>query len=107
MATKSIDTPRRDDTLTDLRISIDNIDSALITLLAERFRLTRKVGEFKRDAKLPAVDADREARQFATITQRAHDNGLNSALALKLWRIIIDEVVANHLALSESRSRHE
>jgi chorismate mutase len=106
MTTKTIGTPRND-TLTGLRISIDNIDNALITLLAERFRLTQKVGEFKRDAKLPAVDAGREARQFAAIRQRAHDSGLDSALAVKLWRTIIDEVVANHLALSESRRRHE
>ena len=40
----------RDDTppeLLEMRHSIDNIDAALIHLLAERFKQTRKVGELK------------------------------------------------------------
>jgi len=41
---------RRDDTppeLAELRHSIDNIDAAVLHLLAERFKCTRKVGELK------------------------------------------------------------
>jgi chorismate mutase len=51
-------------TLADLRMSIDNIDSALIVLLAERFRLTQKVGELKRDTHMPSIDQRREAEHL-------------------------------------------
>ena len=39
-----------------LRDSIDNIDAALIHLLAERFKCTQAVGEFKATHDLPAAD---------------------------------------------------
>ena len=42
-----------DDVLTRYRKSIDNIDSALVCLLAERFKITQAVGEHKAHAGLP------------------------------------------------------
>ncbi|HEX8496992.1 MAG TPA: chorismate mutase, partial [Actinomycetales bacterium] len=39
-----------------LRHSIDNLDAALIHLLAERFKLTEQVGELKAAHDLPAAD---------------------------------------------------
>lgn len=107
MTSKKISLISQDTVLADLRISIDDIDSALITLLTERFRLTRKIGEFKRDKGLPAIDLEREAKQFAAIKQRAEAIGLNPAFIAKMWRVIIDEVVANHNALKQQKSTHE
>ena len=34
--------------LGELRKSIDNLDTALVAILAERFRITERVGELKR-----------------------------------------------------------
>ena len=48
-----------------LRNSIDNIDAALVHLLAERFKFTRAVGEFKASRGLPPADLAREAEQIA------------------------------------------
>ena len=47
--------PDRDpwEELLDLRHSIDNIDAALVYLLAERFRCTQRVGHLKASAGLP------------------------------------------------------
>ena len=42
--------------LLEMRHSIDNIDAALIHLLAERFKQTRKVGELKARQGLPPAD---------------------------------------------------
>ncbi|HJE77094.1 MAG TPA: chorismate mutase, partial [Brevibacterium epidermidis] len=39
--------------LQELRGSIDNIDASLVHLLAERFKLTERVGELKADHGLP------------------------------------------------------
>ncbi len=55
--------------LTAFRDSIDNLDAALIYLVAERFRLTQKVGEFKRDHDLPPADPGREEKQIARLRQ--------------------------------------
>jgi len=50
-----------------LRASIDNIDAALIYMLAERFRCTQQVGELKATNAMPPSDPAREAsdRPFA------------------------------------------
>jgi hypothetical protein len=42
--------------LVDYRASIDNIDAALIHMLAERFRCTKAVGELKASHGLPPAD---------------------------------------------------
>jgi chorismate mutase len=88
--------------LDDLRKSLDNIDAALVSLLAERFRVTHKVGLYKKAHDLPAVDQSREAAQFARIESLAMQAGLDPAFAAKLLRIVIDEVVLSHKALAKS-----
>ena len=45
-----------DPVLAAYRKSIDNFDAALIHILAERFRITQAVGDYKAKARLPAAD---------------------------------------------------
>ncbi len=82
--------------LQELRESLDNIDAALVYLLAERFKLTQDVGLYKKAHQLPPVDKQREAVQFARITELAEEAGLDPEYARKVLRITIDEVVKNH-----------
>lgn len=42
-----------DTVLTGYRQSIDNIDAALVFMLAERFKITRAVGRYKAENELP------------------------------------------------------
>ena len=53
--------------LAGLRQSIDNIDAALVHLLAERFKATQQVGQLKAEKGLPPSDPDRERRQVARL----------------------------------------
>jgi chorismate mutase len=85
--------------LEDYRASLDNLDNALIYLLTERFRITAKVGEYKRDHNLPPQDKKREAAQLEHIKIMAKHTGLDPEFAAKLLRLIVDEVVANHKKL--------
>ncbi|WP_353081405.1 chorismate mutase [Tessaracoccus lapidicaptus] len=88
-----------DDALTELnrlRGSIDNMDSALIHLLAERFKVTQRVGELKARAGLPAADPDREARQIARLRALAVEAELDPELAEKFLTFIVAEVVRHH-----------
>ena len=88
-----------DDALTELkrlRGSIDNMDSALIHLLAERFKVTQRVGELKAKAGLPAADTEREALQIARLPALAVDADLDPELAEKFLTFIVAEVVRHH-----------
>jgi len=49
--------------LLEIRKSIDNLDNALVAILAERFRLTERVGFIKLENDLPSQDGERERAQ--------------------------------------------
>ena len=89
-------TPSSDDRLAEFRKSIDNLDATLIYVLAERFRLTKKVGEYKRDAGLPSTDAAREQAQIGRMKTLARDADLDPEFAERFLRFVIDEVIRHH-----------
>ncbi|MGY6500964.1 MAG: chorismate mutase [Acidimicrobiales bacterium] len=90
------DPPQADETLDAFRASIDNLDAAIIHLLAERFKITRQVGEYKRDHDLPPADPGREARQIAHLRALAQDAGLDPEFGEAVIRFIISEVIRHH-----------
>jgi chorismate mutase len=79
-----------------LRSSIDNIDAALVYMLAERFRCTRKVGALKAEHRLPPADLEREAKQVARLRTLAADAHLDQEFAEKVFAFIIREVIRHH-----------
>ncbi len=85
-----------DPQLETFRRSIDNIDAALIHILAERFRITQAVGEYKAKMTLPPADPDREQRQIARLRKLAEDAQLDPEFSEKFLRFIIDEVIRHH-----------
>lgn len=85
-----------DATLAGFRKSIDNIDAALIHMLAERFRITKAVGAYKAKAALPPSDPGREERQIARLRKLAEDADLDPEFSEKFLRFIIDEVIRHH-----------
>lgn len=88
-----------DDPLARWRSSIDNIDAALVALLAERFNVTREVGRWKAAHDVTAVDPDRERRQIERLRLLADEAGLDPDFLERFLRLIIDEVVAHHRGL--------
>jgi chorismate mutase len=88
--------PMSDDVLQGYRQSIDNIDAALVHLLAERFKVTQAVGRHKATAGLPAADAGREERQIARLRRLAEESQLDPEFTEKFLRFIIDEVIRHH-----------
>lgn len=82
--------------LLELRASIDNLDAAVLHLLAERFKLTRRVGRLKAERALPPSDPSREKRQVERMRRLAHDAGLDPEFAEKFLAFVIKEVIRHH-----------
>jgi chorismate mutase len=85
-----------EDQLSKYRASIDNIDAALVHMLAERFKITQAVGEYKAAAGLPAADPGREQAQIARLRTLATESGLDPAFTEKFLRFIVAEVINHH-----------
>ncbi len=84
--------------LVEFRRSIDNIDAALINILAERFKCTRKVGALKARYGLPPADPKREAQQIERLRSLALAADLDPRFAEKFLNFIIAEVIRHHEA---------
>ena len=87
-----------------LRDSIDNIDAALVHLLAERFKFTRAVGEFKASHGLAPADPAREAEQIARLRVLAEAAKLDPNFAEKFLTFIVREVIRHHEAVRSTAS---
>jgi len=88
--------------LVRLRSSIDNIDAALIHLLAERFKATQQVGVLKADRKMPAADPAREEDQIARLRVLAKEAGLDPVFAEKFLAFVVAEVIRHHEATART-----
>jgi chorismate mutase len=85
--------------LMEIRDSIDSIDAAIIHMLAERFRCTRKVGLLKAEHHLPPADPAREAQQIVRLRQLASAAKLDPDFAEKFHAFVVSEVIRHHEAV--------
>jgi chorismate mutase len=84
------------DRLTSIRESIDNIDAALVHLLAERFKFTQSVGVLKADAGMPPSDPGREKIQIQRLRALAAESKLDPDFTEKFLNFIVAEVIHHH-----------
>lgn len=85
-----------------LRGSIDNIDAALIYMLAERFRCTKQVGVLKAEHELPASDPKREQQQLERLRGLAQDADLDPEFAQKWFNFVVAEVIRHHTIIASN-----
>ncbi|WP_420174620.1 chorismate mutase [Luteococcus sp. OSA5] len=97
-------TEAADPELLRLRGSIDNLDAALVHLLAERFKVTQRVGELKASKGLPPADPDREKRQIERLRALAVDAQLDPEFAEKFLTFIVTEVVRHHERIAKDHA---
>jgi len=88
--------------LTSLRQSIDNIDAALVHLLAERFKFTQHVGRLKAATGMPPSDPERERVQIARLRALAEESHLDPAFAEKFLNFIVAEVIHHHQSIANT-----
>ena len=93
-----------DPQLAEYRASIDNIDAALVHLLAERFKITKAVGRYKAAADLPAADPERERVQIDRLRALAEESGLDPVFSEQFLRFIVAEVIQHHHRIAGGES---
>lgn len=86
--------PRDCQTMTELRVQIDRIDTALVALLVERATYIDRAAEIKAEAGLPARIDDRVEQVVQNVRVLAKAQGLSEELTEGLWRQLIEWSIA-------------
>lgn len=87
--------------LFELRASIDNIDAALVQILAERFSRTQAVGRLKAKYQMPPADPQRESQQIARLRRLAEEARLDPEFAEKWFNFVVAEVIRHHEQIAD------
>ena len=82
--------------LEELRENIDKADKKLLEILAERFSLTQKVGEYKKEHNLEALAQGREERVFKARKEWADEFEIDSTLIKQIFTLIMEDVKTNN-----------
>jgi chorismate mutase len=72
-----------------LRRKIDEIDEQILRLLKERFEISKKIGETKREHRISLRDYEREGEVYRNVMKRASQLGLNPPEVKAIYREII------------------
>ncbi|MCI1901490.1 MAG: chorismate mutase [Bifidobacteriaceae bacterium] len=87
--------------IAQLRQSIDNVDNAIVSLLAERFKATAQVGVLKAEAGFAAADFKRENAQMTRLRRVATEAGLDVEIAEKYREFVVEEAKKRHRRIAE------
>lgn len=77
-------------TMAELRVEIDAIDVALVSLLLRRSRYIDRAIDLKKVEGLPARTTERVAEVLDKVTATAAETGLDPDLARSLWTELIE-----------------
>ena len=77
--------------LEQIRVRIQELDEALIRLLAQRFERVRALGHLKASENLPIEDETREAELRAHYARIAEREGVDPALVQRIFAAILVE----------------
>ena len=82
-----------------LRSKIDNIDSAILSLLAERMQLVRQVGVFKKKNHLSPLDVERWGEVLAGKMEMARKLNIHPEMIYQIYTLIHEEALKIEEAL--------
>ncbi|MFT8357581.1 chorismate mutase [Bifidobacterium aquikefiri] len=102
MAAENPETARAVAQIKELRASIDNVDTAIVSLLAERFKYTSRVGVVKARAGFAPADYAREERQIARLHGIAEAAGLDPEIAEMYREFVVTEAKKRHKRIAEA-----
>lgn len=78
----------QDFTLEDLRSSLLNIDKSICFVLAERFKVVKRVGLYKHKLNIPPLDKNRWKQVLESKTKLANELGISISLTKEIFNSI-------------------
>lgn len=74
-----------------LRKEVDAVDRRLVSLSAERFKITKEIISIKKENGLPAKDKNREGEIMKEAGELAEKSGISTEFIADIFKIILRE----------------
>ena len=87
------------ETLSRLRQRIDNLDNDLISLLAERMRVSREIGHYKKENNMPVLQTHRYDEILTKRMEQAAKMGMSTHFMKSILEAIHEESVQQQIRL--------
>ena len=97
------DTTQTTESLTMLRQQIDQIDNDLLEALSKRMRVSREIGQYKKEHNMPVVQTGRYDDILNSRAQAAEDLGMNGEFMKVVYQAIHEESVRQQIEVLNNR----
>ena len=99
------DTTQTTESLTLLRQQIDQIDNDLLEALSKRMRISREIGQYKKEHSMPVVQTGRYDDILNSRAAAAEELGMNGDFMKTVYQAIHEESVRQHIEVLNNRMR--
>lgn len=99
------DTTQTTESLTLLRQQIDQIDNDLLEALSKRMRISREIGQYKKEHSMPVVQTGRYDNILNSRAAAAEELGMNGDFMKTVYQAIHEESVRQQIEVLNNRMR--
>ena len=99
------DTTQTTESLTLLRQQIDQIDNDLLEALSKRMRISREIGQYKKEHSMPVVQTGRYDDILNSRAAAAEELGMNGDFMKTVYQAIHEESVRRQIEVLNNRMR--
>lgn len=99
------DTTQTTENLTLLRQQIDQIDNDLLEALSKRMRISREIGQYKKEHSMPVVQTGRYDDILNSRAAAAEELGMNGDFMKTVYQAIHEESVRQQIEVLNNRMR--
>ena len=99
------DTTQTTESLTLLRQQIDQIDNDLLDALSKRMRISREIGQYKKEHSMPVVQTGRYDDILNSRAAAAEELGMNGDFMKTVYQAIHEESVRQQIEVLNNRMR--
>lgn len=99
------DTTQTTESLTLLRQQIDQIDNDLLEALSKRMRISREIGQYKKEHSMPVVQTGRYDDILNSRAAAAEELGMNGDFMKSVYQAIHEESVRQQIEVLNNRMR--
>lgn len=92
-------TKQTTESLTELRQLVDEIDTELLSILAKRMRISKEIGQYKKEHNMPVLQTNRYDEILAKRSNQAKEIGVESHFLKKIFEAIHEESIRKQIEI--------